>query len=234
MNRIIGLGAVLAMLFLPPAAAEERNGASSSWQYGVHGGTLGLGINAGYDISEAFTVRGLFSKFDYGFDRNIEGKDFDGDLKLSSLGLVADWHPLGNGLRLTAGVFVNNNKLKAAAKDEKLGIGDGEYDATLNARLAFERFAPYLGIGWTSGRGDAGFSFSVDAGAFYHGSPGLSATGSAGGCSFSVSKSATATVGDGCPFAELKTDLEQEHRELKKDLDLDWYPVLSVGVSYRF
>ncbi len=94
--------------------------------------------------------------FDYGFDRKIQGKDFDGNLKLSSLGLVANWYLLGNGLRLTAGAFVNNNKLKAAARDEKLEIGDTEYDATLNARLAFERFAPYLGIGWTSGRSGAG------------------------------------------------------------------------------
>ena len=124
------------------------------------------------------------------------------------------------------------------ARDEKLEIGDREYDATLNASLAFERFAPYLGIGWTSGRSGAGVGFSVDAGAFYHGSPDLSATGSAGGCSFSVSKGATATVGDGCVLAgleaQLKTDLEKEHRKLRKDLDLNWYPVLSVGVSYRF
>ena len=234
-NRTLAVGTVLAMLSVSPVFAGEENEPASPWQYGTHASTLGLGISAGYDVSDALTVRGLFSRFDYGFDRTIASNDFDGDLNLSSLGLVADWHPLGNALRLTAGAFFNSNKIVVEARDTELDIGGRKYDGNLEADIAFQRLTPYVGIGWTSHRGKAGFSFSIDAGVLYQGSPKLTAAGRASGCAFTVSESGTADVGNDCPSRSLKDDLQREHRDLMKDLDdYKWYPVLSVGVSYRF
>jgi hypothetical protein len=234
-DRILAAVTLLAMLSVSPAFAGEGDEPAGPWQYGAHASTLGPGISAGYDVSGALTVRGLFSRFDYGFDRDIASNDFDGDLKLSSLGLVADWHPLDNALRLTAGAFFNGSKIAVETSDTELDIGGGKYHGNLDADIAFRRIAPYVGVGWTSHRGKAGFSFSIDAGVLYQGSPKLTAAGRASGCAFTVSGSGTAQVGNDCPSLTLKDDLQREHRDIMKDLDhYKWYPMLSIGMSYRF
>ena len=89
------------------------------------------------------------------------------------------------------------------------------------------------------GRGGDGLSFTTDIGALFRGSPRVSASGQADGCEFTVSKDGNADVDcEGVPgvvAGELSSNLEQEHRELRGSLDkLKIYPVISLGLSYRF
>ena len=134
-------------------------------------------------------------------------------------------------------MFLNNNEVSATARGDKIDIGDEPHeDGQIDMVLDFERIAPYFGAGWTSGAiGDPGFSFSVDAGLLYQRAPRLSGSGTADGCSFSISRGGDATVRGCTDTAELKADLEREHMDLADDLnDFEWYPVLAIGVSYRF
>ncbi|MYB15208.1 MAG: hypothetical protein F4114_12825 [Rhodospirillaceae bacterium] len=221
-----------------PAAARAQDG---SMTVGAHGSTLGAGVSVGYDISRSFSVRAMANYFSFDRKESSAGNRYSVDVQLLSLGLLGDWHPFQNGFRVTAGVLYNGNKFTFASRTSDFGAGDESYSGDLKAELGFNAIAPYLGIGWTSGRADGpGFSFFADAGVIYQGAPKLSVSGRAevGGssCSFSVSESGRATVrGDCSDQAALSADLEKEHADLKGQLDnFKFYPVVMLGVTYRF
>ena len=243
MRRLIALATLAALLWsafplMAQSPGDELD--EDAAHVGLHAGTLGLGVNAGYDFSQDFAIRGLVNYFNLDFDEDWAGNEYDGELNLRSLGLMLDWHPFWGAFRLSGGAFLNNNRLSASTQGVALGIGRGEYDADLDFRMKFEKAAPYLGIGWTTGRDEEGLAFSADFGALFRSSPRVSASGRAAGCDFEVSREGDAEVDCSSGVAsevadELRTDLQREHRELRDDLDeLKVYPVLSVGASYRF
>ena len=236
----VAISAALISSAFPLMAASlgEKLGNGAAYA-GLHGGTLGAGVHAGYDISNDLAIRGLVNYFNLDFDKEKAGNEYKGEVDLRSVGLVLDWHPFWGAFRVSGGAFLNDNRLSASTEGVDLGIGLGEYDADLNFRMDFAKTAPYLGIGWTSGRGRGGLGFSADIGALIRSAPRVSASGRADGCEFSVSSDGAAEV-DCSGIArvvagELRNDLEREHRELREDLDkLKVYPVVSLGVSYRF
>ena len=239
-SKVAGLAALLCSITSATLGAAQANAAEGAGpvQIGVHGSTLGLGVNASVEVSETFAARALISGWGLDYEETESGNKFKGDLDLQSIGLVTDWYPFASGLRITGGVFLNNNEISAVARGDSLEIGGNSYDGKFDLRLDFESLAPYFGAGWTSYLiGDSGVSFSVDAGLLYQSSPILSASGTAGDCTFTLSSGGAATVG-GCSNAmssALKADLESEHADLSDDLeDFEWYPVLSIGVAYRF
>lgn len=223
---------------LMAATLAERIGTGSAFG-GLHAGTLGPGVHVGYDFSRDIAIRGFYNYFNLDFDKEKAGNEYEGKMKLRSLGLVADWHPFWGAFRISGGAILNGNRLSASTEGMDLGIGLGEYDTELDLRMDFERLAPYLGIGWTTGRDRGGLSFNADIGAILRSTPRVSATGRAEGCDFSISTGGDAEVDcsgvAGVLAGELSGNLEREHRELRDDLDkLRVYPVLSLGVSYRF
>ena len=245
-SNLAGLAALLcstAPMIIGAAQADEGGELGmGSVQVGVHGGTLGLGVNAGIDFTDQVAGRAIFSMFRLEYEETESDNEYTGDLDLQTIGLVADWHPFDSGFRVTGGAFLNNNEISATATSEDLEIGDEVYSGRIDMLLDFETIAPYFGAGWTSGLiGEPGLSFSLDAGLLYQQAPRLSASGSimgigpAAGCSFSLSSGGDATVRDCDDEPTLEVDLEAEHAELSADLeDFEWYPVLAIGVSYRF
>lgn len=203
---------------------------------------MGLGVSAGYDFSKSLSIRGQFNQFDYGFDATESGNKYDGDLELQSLGITLDWHPFDSGFRVTGGAFLNNNALAVSTVDaDNLDIDGVTYAGNLELDVDFERIAPYLGIGWSGGRDRSGFSFVFDAGLLFQRTPHLMASGRIGftgsACSFEVSEDGAAMLsGGGCAlFDTLESDLENEHEDLTDELDdYKLYPVVLLGISYRF
>jgi len=237
---VIAIWAALLSATTPLMAANlaDRIGNGTAFG-GLHAGTLGPGLHVGYDFSRDFAIRGFYNYFNLDFDKEKAGNEYEGEMKLRSFGLVGDWHPFWGALRISGGAILNGNRLSASTEGMDLGIGLGEYDAELDLRMDFERLAPYLGIGWTTGRDRGGLSFNVDIGAVVRSTPRVSATGRAEGCGFSISTGGDAEVDCsgvvGVLAEELSSNLEREHRELRDDLDkLKIYPVVSLGVSYRF
>ena len=227
---------------LSAASLGEQLG-SGKLHVGLQGGTLGAGLNAGFDFSNDLAIRGMVNYFNLDFDKEKAGNRYDGELDLRSLGLVVDWHPFWGAFRVSGGAFLNNNRVSATAQSmdgEGLDIGGFTYpEAKLNFQMDFAKTAPYLGIGWTSGRGRGGLSFTADIGALIRSAPRVSANGEAEGCDFTVSREGDADV-DCSGVASLlesrlSDNLEQEHLELRDALDkVKVYPVVSLGVSYRF
>lgn len=230
---------LLAASFLFETAKAQTQDRST--YVAAYGSTLGAGLALGYDISSSLSARATVNYFTFGMDESTSDNQYSADLNLLSLGLLGDWHPFQSGFRVTAGAVLNGNGLSLDTRTPTLDLGSGSYQGNIKAEADFDTLSPYLGIGWTSGRAAAQeFSFFVDAGVIFQGSPNLTASGQVeeqGGssCSFSVSDSGRASVQSGCGIQTLQADLQSEHSRLEEELErLGLYPVLMLGVVYRF
>jgi len=204
-------------------------------------GTLGVGGDLSVGLSSSVNARLAVNWFGFeydDFDLSDDDEDEAGDeededeadidkltasLDLLTIGLLCDWHPWGSGIRLTAGAFLNNNKLSlSAVPGDTISLNDADYEVqSLDGEVSFDKFSPYVGIGWGNAVDLAGrWSFSFDLGLMYHGEP-------------SVDLSATAL--DPTLQDTLNADLDVEQAELEEDVKaFVVYPVLAMGVSYRF
>lgn len=198
--------------------------------HGVYlkGGFLGAGLGYGYGINEKFTLRGDFTTAG-SYSRTNEIGNVDYDLKIrNNVGTVSvDFFPFDNGFRLTAGVGLRDTRMSGYAsggefQGVQLGLGDSVY-----GKLKWPTVAPYLGLGWGHNYGQgtkAGWGFVADAGV-YVGKPKVSlwANDSA------MAKLDAQTGGNG------QSLLDQELDEWKDEASkMKLFPVIHVGVSYRF
>ena len=183
-------------------------------------GTLGLGVEGTFGLTEHFNARLGLNKFDYDRTESIADIEYDLDLEWQSVSLLADWHPFGNAFRFTAGLMSNGNELKGASTGTGLTIGDTFYPGIgLDAKLDFDSTAPYLGVGWGNAlSSDSGWGFNVDLGVMYQGSGNVTLTPTG----------ANAGLVD-------PADIALEEQRFEDDIkDYKYYPVLSFGVSYKF
>lgn len=197
-------------------------------QSGAYAGFSTLGINAGYKhgLSEQFGVRFGVNTLTYSDTFTERGTAYKGDLKMNSVELLADWHPLRNGLALTAGVLLNDNKFKGKAHQDMAGSvsvnGVNYYGFNARAEVAGKLgsgVTPYLGLSYHANPAQfRGLGLSLGLGVVFQ-NPDIT---------LSVS-------GVSDPNGTLEENRRAAEQGLKKDMDkLKLYPVLSVGASYAF
>ncbi len=156
------------------SVALQANAAAPSVDLGLS--TLGISISGSYQLMDSVVIRGQYNQLTFGSDFDESNINYDTDLKLSSFGLIADWYPLDNsGFRVSAGAYYNDNTLEGSGTPTSgtdFIIGDQAYTLDrLDAKVEFDNFAPYVGIGWTSNySGEQGFIISADLGMLYQGS----------------------------------------------------------------
>lgn len=200
-------------------------------QMGLNVGTLGAGVEYSTSINEMFVLRTGLNALNYSDSLTESGIKYDADLELQTISLILDYHPFGNGFRLSGGAMYNGNQLKVSGKPDGTGtieINDIQYNSSevgqVDGKVDFNTFAPYAGIGYSSSKTkSSGFSFNTEIGAMFQGS-------------------ATAKLNAQCGSAlnntqctELKANLLEEEKQLNGELsDFDIYPVLSVGLGYKF
>ncbi len=236
MSNTKKLSIILASLFILNTAQAKS---TSDKNLAVTGklGTLGAGLDLTYGINEKLNVRFNANIANTDIDREEDGIDYEGTLKGQTFGGLIDFHPVGNGFRVSAGLYSNGNELDldaTGANNNNVLIGNRSYDLTgakLNTKVGFKSIAPYLGLGW----GDAvkkqkKWNFSLDAGILFQGAPEskLKATGNAK----DIATNTTVNVNTNNVF---QTELAKEEKNLDKELeDFKFFPVVSAGVSYRF
>jgi len=216
--------ALAVCLSCPVIAAAEVNVGVSAMV-----GTTGLGIHAAIPVLDNLNARFGFNTYNYNVDGSTDDMDYKFKLKLSTFDVLADWHPMQNNFRVTAGILWNGNKIDAKAKANSQGeytFQGNTYDASnagnLKGRIEFNDVAPYLGIGWGNSPKNRGWSFSGDLGVIFQGSPSVSLKNR--GCNLG------ATLCD-----QLANDLEKERKELEDEVEgFRYYPVIRFGASYMF
>ena len=216
MKKII-FAAALSALTLPAYADVTINGKVS---------TLGLGMEVAFPMAQSIDGRIGLNSFKYNLNKtstsNGLSTDYNGDLKLSSLEALADWHPFAGSFRMSGGLIYNNNSLDMTARPTAGSVNIGGHNYTgvtsgqsVNAAVEFKKVAPYLGIGWGRTPKNTGLSFTSDIGIMYQGSP----------------KSSVTTNIPGVTNA----DISQANSDLNGSLSsYKFYPVISIGVGYTF
>ncbi len=186
-------------------------------------GTTGVGLKVHYAISDQFNLQTGFSYLSTQYKMEESGGDAykaDADIDLSTINFLADYYPFETSLRVSAGVFINLNAIDSKMTPvETYTVGEDVYTpdilGNLDAELKFSKFAPYIGLGiGNPASGEPGLKFLFDIGAFYHDAPQVEL-----GAQGMLSPSAA-------PDQEQK--LEDNISWFK------WYPVLSVGLAYKF
>ena len=197
---------------------------AGQWHLGVSAGTLGITPEIGYRFGEHAGLRFNSSFFDYDRSEEIDDIDYDGTLKLSSVGLMADWYPFGGSFRLSAGARANSNHIDLQAQPTaNVEIGDEVYTpaqvGTLTGGVSFRDFAPALTLGW-GGKLGRGFTMGFEAGVLLQGSPKV-ALASSGGL----------LAND----PDFLVELERERASAEQDADdFKLWPVIQLHFAWRF
>ncbi len=199
--------------------------ASADFGVGVKAGTLGLGIEGRWNPLPVVDFRVGANQFDYDTDASTSGIDYDATLELDSYYVTGNINFPLSPLRLTGGVFVNNNEVAVTSQDsggQDIELGGiplpPDVVGTLTGRTYFEDYAPYVGVGFDfEPFGKLGLN--LDIGVLWQGEP-------------KVQLSADGTGAGQLPF---EAALEAERRELEDDLsDYKAYPVVSLAFVYNF
>ncbi len=209
MNKTFLLPAMLALPLMSLAAAAQAGNAVADVD--VHVSTLGAGLGVAFPVGNSVDARIGFNQFNLSFNTTTTSAtstiNYSGNLKLSTVELLADWHPFDGTFHLTGGLMINNNKYEATGVDQATG-------ATATASVAFNKTAPYLGLGWSGQAKNTGWSFKSDIGVLFQGSP-----------------NATLTSANPTLNANLATEQAALNDKLK---NFKYYPVVSVGIGYAF
>jgi len=164
---------------------------------------------------------------------------FKGNLTLTTVPLMVDYHPFDNsGFRVSAGIAYNGNKVKitsspivtlnGVAIDGNLAIpGVGtvnlyDYLGSISGTIKSKNpVAGVLTLGYdNSFISQNAFSFSAEAGIMYVGKPKVSLSGNG------------TILGEKEVVAYLEKKVKKKFKSIERYLE--WYPILSVGVKYSF
>lgn len=204
------------------AAAPQHMGVSVALRLG----TLGLGLEAGKLLTNHIAARVGANYFKKSTTHDQTGITYDASIKLQAVSALLDYFPGNRGsFHLTGGIMTDPAKIEGAGKPTANGtfkINDNTYTSaqvgTLTGNIKFPGVGPYLGLGFgTPARSGGALKFIFDLGAVI-GKPkfNLSSTGAASD-------------------PGLAADLKAQEKSTQDDLDkLKVYPVLSLGLAYRF
>ncbi len=193
----------------------------------AEGGTAGLGASLIYTVNPKVTVTLGYTWLDYSYDVESDDADYDGNLDLSNLKLLANWHPWGGTFHFSAGLFATDNEVSLDAKPkagyvfEVNGVDySGAQIRSIGGKATFEDdLAPYIGVGWAKTPANSGLAFYATLGVMFAGD---------------ASARLTAT-GPSANDPGFLANLRAEENSINEDLeDFGAYPVLQVGLQYRF
>jgi hypothetical protein len=219
--KSLSLVFALSALSALPALADVSAGFRVS--------TLGPGLDFTTSVvPDELTFRINGNYFEYTHDSSLSGVSYHQDLRLETAGLLGNWYPWDNGFFFTAGGYENTSKdvVRARSANGNYNFNGVTYSigqaGTVSGEAKLGReIAPYGGIGWGNPVGSsATWTFYGELGGLFTGSPKLSLNSTGGSLS-----------GD----PTFRNNLEQERqRDQSKISWVDVYPVVALGLAYKF
>lgn len=194
----------------------------------VEAGTTGVGGHLVIPIYDnKLNARLGANMFGYNYDGSTSDVDYRFKLKLQTYDALFDYYPFGGAFRLTLGGVLNKTSVTAHAATNKITINGHDYQSedvgSLRGRIDFKKYAPYVGLGWGNASATGkGWGLTSDIGLILQGSP--QSELHSDGCKVNASS-----------CAQFQQDVNQENAKLRdKSKDFKYYPVIRVGVTYRF
>ncbi|HEV8578367.1 MAG TPA: hypothetical protein VGX68_04735 [Thermoanaerobaculia bacterium] len=198
-------------------------------------GTLGAGAEVTVGLSRQLNARLGVNGYSYSDRREASGIEYDGEAKLRTGTALLDWHPGGGGFRLTGGAVYNDTTIEGTSIPPASGIYNiggvpvpVSFVRTLNAKADFDPVVPYAGLGWGNAVApDKKLGFFIDLGVIFQGKADVTLTPN-------IPADSPINTTPGAREA-LDILLRREEQDLEEDAaDYDLYPVLSIGLSYKF
>lgn len=188
-------------------------------------GTEGIGIGYGYSFASMANVRAEFNGFSFSHGFDAGGLHYDATLNLYHGGIYGDFFPAPSVVpfHLTAGLLIGGDNLDgtATAMSGTYSINGTTVSAAgeqIHAKVTLPAVRPYIGIGFGhSPIAKKGFAMFFDAGVAY-GQPHVS---------FDVPSEIVAEAG------QANVNAEQQQLQDKAN-NWRFYPIVKIGVSYRF
>jgi hypothetical protein len=219
-NPSILLAASFALMgFASPARAEGV-------ALGLKAGTLGAGLDLTVGLAPIINLRVGVQAFSLSRTFTEQGISYDGKADLRSAWLLLDVHPGGKGTRVSLGGVYSRNKLTGASPASGTVTVNGvaypvALIGTIDGEATANDLCPYLGLGWGNAvRPGSPVRLAFDVGVFYQGAPKVSLT---------------AHPVNPALVPLFSADLEKERQKVEDDASgYKFYPVVSLGLSYRF
>ncbi len=229
-ERIVGMSAkallsILTVFFLLRDGAKGETVTSNlpPWGVTVRVGTLGVGGDLVVRLGSYFNLRGGITYAIYETELSLDEADVAARFRWLTIPILLDCHPGAGDFRVSAGLVVNRNRISLSATPTQPIELDGiAFDiVTLNGKITFRDLAPYVGIGTGNAvYGNSRVRFACDFGVLFHGPPDVTAEALATHSSYQQA---------------LNVALQNEVDELETKIKgLQYYPVLSLGLSLRF
>jgi hypothetical protein len=232
-NRLLTSSVIAALVSTATLAAAQEIPApavtseASRIALVAEGGTAGLGASLIYTVNPKVTVTLGYTWLDFDYDVESDDADYDGNLDLSNLKLLANWHPWGGTFHFSAGLFATDNEVSLEAKPkpgyvfEVNGVDySGAQIRTIGGKATFEDdVAPYIGVGWAKTPANTGLAFYATLGVLFAGDARADLT----------------ATGPSANDPGFVANLRAEENSINEDLeDFGLYPVLQLGIQYRF
>lgn len=244
MSGRCALAVVSALLFicmfcLPVSACAQLEADAAKFPHfgiGLKASTLGAGIEVATPVSRRANLRVGFNHFVYAHNFRYQGSLYDAQLNLFSAQANYDWFPFGKSLHLSPGLLAyNGNRVRATTSDtaaSQAEPGIFTNPITGSARIEFAKVAPLFLMGWGNliPRRGRHVSVSFEWGAAYHGQPRASLHMNpivcASGDMICLEASADPSI---------QSSFQSEQTQIRKEVSpYKYYPVISLGLGYRF
>jgi hypothetical protein len=226
------LVSLLLVAPIPALAGQDANAPPQGTRHAdlgvaVRFGSLGFGVEVNKWLTGHVGARVGINYFKVTGTKSQSDISYDASLKLHAFTALVDLFPSSRGtFHLTGGIITDPAKVVATGKPSASGtfeINGTTYTSaqvgTLRGNGSFPSVSPYFGLGWgTAARNGGPIAFLFDLGAAI-GKPTITLTSSAAA---------------GNPT--LASDLKAQERKTQHDVDkyAKVYPVIAVGLTYRF
>jgi len=212
----------VALALLGSAGRSQAQGVA----LGVKAGTLGAGLDLTIGLAPVLNLRLGAQGFSLSRTFTEQSITYDGKADLRSAWLLLDIHPGGKGTRVSVGgVYSRNKGTGASPASGTVTVNGVAYPlalvGTIDGEVTANDVCPYLGLGWGNAvRPGSAVRFAFDIGVLYQGAPKVSLT------AHPVNPALVPLF-----FA----DLEKERQKVEDDASkYKFYPVVNLGLSYRF
>jgi len=214
-----------ALLLAGPVVLGEEV-ADHGWALGMEGSTLGTGARVSFPLHPKLNGRLTGHYAGLSYRDTVDDKDYDVKVSLGTAAILLDWYPGPGKFCVSGGLVVNGNDVEGSAVPRRSSqIGNNLYTpeeiGTLRMEMDFPAVAGYLGFGFGHKTDpEAHWAILLDFGVMFGPEPDISLTANG-----SLS---------GEPGFEADLALERENFEDDYGSVLRFYPVLSLGLGYRF
>ena len=228
-----------------PAVTATKSASDSVQEnigFGVKVGLLGAGAEIAARVNHHSSVRAGFNILGYSRSFDKDGINYAGHLSFRTFEAHYDYYPWAGKFHISGGLLdYIGDPITARAlvpANSNFSLGSQQYytqgnQAFATGRVNFHQVSPTVTVGWGNlVRENHHWSFPVELGVAFQGSPKSTLGVSGTICSDPVN---AATCVNAATDPTVQSDLTAEQTKINKNMEpFKFYPIISLGVGYRF